>query len=138
MIDETHTYQLGFDEALGTDALYQVNADVALIKQALRAIVQNAVKYSAEGTTIKFGVSASEENGTVSCLIQDEGEGMSPSEVEHIFERFWRSDSARGSSNDGSGLGMSITKWIVDAHGGTISVVSYEGVGTRFTVSLPR
>lgn len=138
MIDETHTYQLSFDEALGTDALYQVNADVALIKQALRAIVQNAVKYSAEGTTIKFGVSASEENGTVSCLIQDEGEGMSPSEVEHIFERFWRSDSARGSSNDGSGLGMSITKWIVDAHGGTISVVSYEGVGTRFTVSLPR
>lgn len=136
MIDETHTYQLTFDEALGSDASYQINADVALVKQAMRTIVQNAVKYSGEGTTIKFGVA---ENGAmVSCSIQDEGKGMSADEIEHVFERFWRSDSARGSSNEGSGLGMSIAKWIVDAHGGTIEVVSSKGVGTRFTVNLPK
>lgn len=63
---------------------------------------------------------------------------MSADEIEHVFERFWRSDSARGSSNEGSGLGMSIAKWIVDAHGGTIEVVSSKGVGTRFTVNLPK
>lgn len=138
MIDETHTYQLSFDEALGTDAAYQANADVALIKQALRTIVQNAVKYSEAGTIIKFGVGPAEDSNTVSCFIQDEGEGMTADEVSHIFERFWRSDSARGSNKDGSGLGMSIAKWIMDAHGGSIDVVSSKGVGTRFTMNLPK
>lgn len=138
MIDETHSYQLSFDEALSEDESYQVNADMALIKQALRTIVQNAVKYSEAGTTIKFGVGLGEGNNTVSCFIQDEGEGMSADEVSHIFERFWRSDSARGSNKDGSGLGMAIAKWIVDAHGGTINVISSKGIGTRFTVTLPR
>lgn len=138
MIDATHVYQLTFDEKLEADTAYQVNVDVALIKQSMRTIIQNAQKYSDEGSTIKLGVSAAEDGASVSYSIQDEGEGMSADEVSHIFERFWRSDSARGSNKDGSGLGMAIAKWIVDAHGGTIDVVSSKGIGTRFTVTLPK
>ncbi|MDO5107412.1 MAG: sensor histidine kinase, partial [Coriobacteriaceae bacterium] len=54
------------------------------------------------------------------------------------FERFYRADGARNETNEGSGLGLSIAKWIVDAHGGTIDVLSREGVGTRFTVLFQR
>lgn len=138
MIDTTHSYCLTFDEALKADPAYQVNVDVALIKQSMRTIVQNAQKYSEEGTTIKLGVAANSDGVSVSYTIQDEGEGMSAEDVSHIFERFWRSDSARGSSKDGSGLGMAIAKWIVDAHGGSIDVISSKGIGTRFTVVLPK
>ena len=70
-------------------------------------------------------------------LIQDEGIGMDSSEVVHIFERFYRSDEARNENTGGSGLGLSIAKWIVDAHEGTIDVLSRPDFGTRFTVSFP-
>lgn len=136
MIDTAHTYELTFDEALKNDTSYTLSADASLIKQSMRTIIQNAAKYSEEGTTIKLGVAC--DNSTISYSVQDEGCGMKPADAEHVFERFWRSDTARGSNKDGSGLGLSIAKWIVDAHGGTIKVISYEGVGTRFTVSLPR
>jgi signal transduction histidine kinase len=56
--------------------------------------------------------------------------------VRHIFERFYRASDVKNNKTDGSGLGLSIAKWIVDAHGGTIEVLNREGVGTRFTVRL--
>ena len=62
---------------------------------------------------------------------------MSETAAAHIFERFWRADTARIESNEGSGLGLSIAKWIVDNHDGSIEVLSREGVGTRFTIVLP-
>ena len=70
-------------------------------------------------------------------MVQDEGIGMSEQDVKHIFERFYRAEGARDGEAEGSGLGLSIAKWIVDAHEGSIEVVSHEGVGTRFTVRLP-
>ena len=73
----------------------------------------------------------------VCYLVQDEGIGMSEQDVRHIFERFYRADGARDGRSEGSGLGLSIAKWIVDAHEGTIEVISHEGVGTRFVVHLP-
>ena len=136
MIDSSHRYTLKYDQSALTDNRYQVLADAAMIKQSIRIIVQNAARYSAAQTTISFNVSCDEN--TVQVSIEDEGMGMSETAATHIFERFWRADNARIENNEGSGLGLSIAKWIVDNHDGSIEVLSREGVGTRFTIVLPR
>ena len=136
MIDESHDYVLGFDESCRGDARYLVTGDVAMLKQSIRIIVQNAAKYSPKGSTVTFGVAAT--GGGASCSVTDEGIGMSSEAAGHVFERFYRADNARESGSGGSGLGLSIAKWIVDNHGGTIDVLSREGVGTRFTITIPR
>lgn len=136
MIDFSHRYTLKFDQSALTDNRYQVLADAAMIKQSIRIIVQNAARYSASQTTISFNVSCDEN--TVRVSVEDEGMGMSEAAATHIFERFWRADNARIESNEGSGLGLSIAKWIVDNHDGSIEVLSREGIGTRFTIVLPR
>ena len=135
MIDFSHRYTLKFDQSALTDNRYQVLADAAMIKQSIRIIVQNAARYSASQTTISFNVSCDEN--TVRVSVEDEGMGMSEAAATHIFERFWRADNARIESNEGSGLGLSIAKWIVDNHDGSIEVLSREGIGTRFTIVLP-
>ena len=136
MIDSSHRYTLKYDQSALTDNRYQVLADTAMIKQSIRIIVQNAARYSAAQTTISFNVSCDEN--TVQVSVEDEGMGISEEAASHIFERFWRADNARIESNEGSGLGLSIAKWIVDNHDGSIEVLSHEGVGTRFTIVLPR
>lgn len=131
MIDENHKYVLDMVEED-----FPMYGDFAMIKQSIRIFVQNASKYSTEGDTIKLGVKQNADS--VSYLIQDEGIGMAESEVAHIFERFYRSDVARNSNTGGSGLGLSIAKWIVEAHDGTIDVLSRPEIGTRFTITFPK
>ncbi len=126
MIDETHPYE--FVACPGC----MVRGDVAMLKQSIRIFVQNAAKYSNKGDTIHFTVGQSEQG--VYYQVQDEGIGMQASEVVHIFERFYRSDEARNSETGGSGLGLSIAKWIVDAHDGQIDVLTRPDFGTRFRV----
>ncbi len=126
MIDEKHVYQL--------EERIVVNGDMPMIKQSLRILVQNAAKYSKEGDGITL--KSKMEDGRPCYVVQDEGIGMAESEVVHVFERFYRSDAARNSAEGGSGLGLSIAKWIVDAHGGTIEILSRPEFGTRFTVKL--
>ncbi len=135
MIDDAHRYALENPEGAEGDPRYQMTGDLAMVKQSIRVIVQNAAKYSPTGSTITLGARA--RDGRVSYQVQDEGMGMGESDVAHAFERFWRADEARGGEVGGTGLGLSIAKWIVDAHQGTIDVVSREGVGTRFSVSFP-
>lgn len=130
MIDETHPYI--FSECAGAF----VSADLSMLKQSVRIFVQNASKYSRPGDTILLGVKASAN--TVSYIVQDEGIGVSDSQVVHIFERFYRSDEARNTETGGSGLGLSIAKWIVDAHAGVIEVLSRPEFGTRFTITFKR
>ena len=131
MIDDKHEYRL----KLPQEGRFCLRGDAAMIKQAVRIFVQNAAKYTPEGGVITLGVQG--ESGRVSYTVQDEGIGMKQSDVEHIFERFYRADDTRTSSTGGSGLGLSIAKWIIDAHAGTIEVISRLDLGTRFTVSLP-
>lgn len=136
MIDATHVYRCDVPEELVGDPRFALTGDLAMIKQSMRIIVQNAEKYSPDGSAITLSVAA--DAGGVSYSVQDEGIGMSQRDASHVFERFYRADGARSEGAEGSGLGLAIAKWVVDAHGGTIEVVSREGVGTRFTVRLPR
>lgn len=136
MIDATHSYRCTISDADMVDTRFSIIGDLAMIKQSLRIIVQNAEKYSPEGTAITLSATADATH--VGYVVQDEGIGMSQKDAAHAFERFYRSDGARNETNAGSGLGLSIAKWIVDTHNGTIDVLSREGVGTRFTVRLPR
>ncbi len=128
MIDPDHKYMLDDSE----DCF--VNGDIAMIKQSIRIFVQNAAKYSDKGSNIKLSVKRAA--GRVVYTVQDEGIGIAGEELGHIFERFYRADKARNSSTGGSGLGLSIAKWIVDAHKGSVEVLSRPEFGTRITVSL--
>jgi signal transduction histidine kinase len=86
------------------------------------------------------GLRLAEEGDLVQLVVHDTGIGIAAGDLPHIFDRFWRVDPARSRDADraGSGLGLAITKWIAEAHGGTITVQSRPGRGTAFTVSLPR
>ncbi len=128
MIDPDHKYMLDDSE----DCF--VNGDIAMLKQSIRIFVQNAAKYSDKGSNIKLSVKRA--GGRVVYTVQDEGIGIAGEELGHIFERFYRADKARNSSTGGSGLGLSIAKWIVDAHKGSVEVLSRPEFGTRITVSL--
>ncbi len=136
MIDETHAYVCDLPEGAASDPRYQLVADLAMLKQSMRIMVQNAAKYSPAGSTITLAARADQRG--VAYAVTDEGIGIASDETPQLFDRFYRGSGAREGGESGSGLGLSIAKWIVDAHGGTIEVVSREGVGTRFSVWFPR
>jgi two-component system sensor histidine kinase SenX3 len=105
------------------------------IIMAIQNLVENAVNYSPEGT--KVTVSTLIENGIVTISITDQGIGISESEQDRIFERFYRVDPARSRQSGGTGLGLSIVKHVATNHGGEVSVWSVENVGSTFSLKLP-
>jgi len=128
MIDSAHNYEVRVSDAA-------VSADKALIKQALRILVDNAIKYTEAGGHITI---ASGTDGEFSRLsVQDDGIGISPEAVPKIFDRFYRTDESRARATGGAGLGLSIARWITLRHGGHMEVLSREGIGTRITLVLP-
>jgi len=108
------------------------------IREMLLNIVTNAIKYTPQGGTVTIGLENDEES--VTFTVRDTGIGIAAGDLPHIFERFWRADPARSRTSDrpGTGLGLAITKWIAEAHGGTITVQSRPGRGSVFTVKLPK
>ncbi len=108
------------------------------IREMLLNIVTNAIKYTPQGGSIALGLEEDEES--VTFTVQDSGIGIAAGDLPHIFERFWRADQARSRTGDrpGTGLGLAITKWIAEAHGGTIAVQSRPGRGSMFIVRLPK
>jgi two-component system OmpR family sensor kinase len=108
------------------------------IREMLLNLVTNAIKYTPPAGAI--ALSLAEEDGSIVFTVRDTGIGIAPGDLPHIFERFWRADPARSRTGDrpGTGLGLAITKWIAEAHGGSITVQSRPGRGTMFTVRLPR
>jgi two-component system, OmpR family, phosphate regulon sensor histidine kinase PhoR len=106
------------------------------LKQALGNIVDNAVKYSAEGSTTVVRVE--EVGGKVHVSVADMGPGIEPEHLPRIFERFYRIDKARSREVGGTGLGLAIVKHIVEAHGSKIVVTSEVGKGTTFSFELKK
>jgi two-component system OmpR family sensor kinase len=108
------------------------------IRQLLLNLVTNAVKYTPAGGAVSLGLT--DEGDTVTVTVADTGIGIAAGDLPHIFDRFWRADPARSreGENPGTGLGLAITKWVAEAHGGSIAVQSRPGRGTQFTVALPR
>ncbi len=101
----------------------------------VRNLVENAVKYSDGGTTVAVRVSRDADDAVVE--VADRGIGIPAADLDRVFERFYRVDRARTRETGGSGLGLSIVRHVVQAHGGTVRLASTEGEGTTVTVRLP-
>lgn len=114
-----------------------MEGDETLLLRLFVNLLSNAVKYTNEGGSIH--VSLHEEGGMAVGSVKDTGIGISASEIDKIWKRFYQVDSARTSNEEGNmGLGLSMVKWIVKAHHGTIGVKSRLGEGTTFTFRLPK
>jgi len=162
MIDPEHQYTLRLprkpgvpvpegDDAVPAEAdteVLTVWADTALLKQSLRTMLDNAGKFTPAGGTITLtartaaaGGAASGKEGEskeeVILEIADSGIGIPAEDLPRIFDRFWRGSAAR-SGVSGSGLGLSIAKWIVDRHGGRIDAASALGLGTKIGVAMEK
>lgn len=112
-----------------------ISGDKDMIKQLMRILVDNAIKYTPEGGSITLGV-RKDRHGAV-LTVTDTGEGISAEDLTKIFDRFYRCDGARKAQTSGHGLGLSIARIIVSAHGGKLKVRSKVGAGTTFSVILP-
>ncbi len=110
--------------------------DSQRIGQVVANLVANAVKFTPKGGTVSVDLRPTTDG--VSIVVADTGVGIDPSELPHIFDRFYRGAQANEARGSGSGLGLAIVRSIVDMHGGTIVVESHIGEGSRFTVQLPR
>ena len=115
-----------------------VDGDVRRLRQLFLNLVTNAIKYTPSGGRVELSLShrLSDE---IAFTVRDSGIGMSAGDLSHVFERFWRADRARSRTSErgGFGLGLAISQWIAQAHGGRITVQSRLGRGSVFTVTLP-
>ncbi|HRQ32554.1 MAG TPA: HAMP domain-containing sensor histidine kinase, partial [Anaerolineales bacterium] len=116
------------------DDVEAIDIDPLRIREVLTNVVANAVSYTPSGGEIKVGVteSAVPEERSVTVFVQDSGEGIQSDDLSRIFDRFYKS-----SDSGGMGLGLSIAKYLAEAHGGKIWAESEAGKGTRVSFSLP-
>jgi len=112
-----------------------LTGDEHLLKRMVLNLLDNAVKYTPAGGEIRVELSG--RNGHAQVVVRDTGVGISEKDQLHVFDRFYRVDKARSRTLGGAGLGLSIVHWIVEAHGGTVTVESSPGEGSTFTVKLP-
>ena len=112
-----------------------VIGDRQWLDRALFNLIDNAIKYTPDGGQVT--VFGRHEDRTVVLEVADNGRGISPEALPHIFERFYRADPSRSKEVQGVGLGLSLVKWIVEEHRGTIRVESQPGRGSRFGIVLP-
>ena len=110
--------------------------DADQLRQVLVILLDNAVRYSAEGGRIHVQARANGSNALVT--VHDTGIGIPADQLERIFERFYRGDEARNRQSGGAGLGLAIAQELVNRHHGKLTVESTEGAGSTFTVQLPR
>ena len=148
MIDENHPYRFEAPKKEGSEGDWAddksfeekyenitIMGDETMLKQAVRILIDNAAKYTKNGDDIILSVGVDDENVPY-VQVQDTGIGMEQKDIEHMFERFYRADTAR--SQDGTGLGLSIAKWIVDKHKGHFEILSRKDLGTRIRIVIPR
>jgi len=112
----------------------RLKGDELKLRRMLLNIVENGIKYSQVGG--KVSVSSCQNNGYVKIDVKDNGIGISEEDIKYIFDRFYRADRSR-KRESGSGLGLSISRWIAEAHQGSIEVISQPAQGSKFTIKLP-
>jgi len=118
------------------DANLVVSADRLILRQAIINLLDNAIKYSPPGSHILVRVQGGGDK-QVFLEVIDQGPGIPAEHQSYVFDRFFRVDKARTREWGGAGLGLSITRWAVEAHGGGITLESEKGHGSTFRVSLP-
>ncbi|MGN1370333.1 MAG: ATP-binding protein [Aristaeellaceae bacterium] len=112
-----------------------LSGDESKLSQVVYNLIDNAIKYTAEGGQVSVTLRADSREATL--VVQDNGIGIPEEDVKHIFDRFYRVDKARSRATGGTGLGLSIVRQMVQLHGGEIRVESAAGQGSAFTVTLP-
>ena len=130
MVHTEHGFEISGAESM------EISADRGMVKQVLRILCDNAVKYSPAGTEVTLSC-GKDPAGNCVLTVQDRGQGISREDLPKIFDRFYRGDKARKAEGGGHGLGLSIARIIVVAHDGKINVRSKPGEGTVFAVTLP-
>ena len=123
----------GVSLVLGLTSFVTVLGDSSRLRQLVTNLVDNAIKFTGAGGTVTLRVERDEERARL--LVSDTGMGIPVEHLPHVFERFYQASPAR--TGEGYGLGLSICKWIVEAHGGSLQVESRPGKGTTFIVALP-
>ena len=113
----------------------RVVADRDAVKRALANLLDNAFRHSPEHGTVRLV--GERRNGRAVLSVADDGPGLTTAEQERVFERFWRSDSARSRESGGTGLGLAIVRRIAESHGGEVGVASEPGSGSTFVIRLP-
>jgi signal transduction histidine kinase len=121
--------------ASGPQRAVYVFADAGRLQQVLHNLLENALRYTEPGGRVEVRVSAAP--GEARLEVSDTGVGIPDADLPYVFERFFRSKSSRQAHPGGSGLGLSIVRWIVEAHKGRVTVASAMGKGSTFTVHLP-
>ena len=111
------------------------NADIAMIERVIENLLDNALRHTSAGGSIRLSFST--QNGDISVCVRDTGSGISEEDLPHIFDRFYHRDRTQEGKAGYSGLGLAITKRILELHGKTILVESKAGSGTAFTFFLP-
>jgi signal transduction histidine kinase len=117
------------------EGLPRVRVERDRIKQVLVNLLTNANEYCPDGAEIK--VTANRVGGEVELAVADDGPGIPPDQIDHIFERFGRGEAGASQRVGGTGLGLAIARSLVEAHGGAIGVTSTPGKGSTFRVVLP-
>lgn len=112
-----------------------LHTDLKCIQRILYNIIENAIKFSDLGTTIKININKDDTNTIID--ISDEGIGIPKEEINYIFERFYRVEKSRNKQYGGSGLGLAISKKLVEFIHGTLTVTSVETIGSKFTICIP-
>jgi signal transduction histidine kinase len=112
-----------------------IRGDPDRLKQLFFNVIENAIKYApADGRVL---VSITRDTDAAIVKVSDTGIGISETDLPHVFERFYRADPARSRDPGGSGLGLSIVRWVAGQHGGSVDITSEPGRGTTVTVRLP-
>ncbi len=113
----------------------QILGDAAQLKQVVINLLDNAIRHTPRGGAVTARLQ--ERGGAVSIMIEDTGSGIGSEHLPHLFDRFYRMDTARDRTTGGTGLGLAIVREIAQAHGGQVEVQSEVGKGSTFAVSLP-
>lgn len=121
--------------AVDGDTSVTVSADPLILRQALINLIHNAVEYSPAGGAIQVNVHALQRDAVIE--VRDNGPGIAPEHADKIFQRFYRVDKSRSRAEGGAGLGLSIVKWAVSAHGGKVELSPNSASGCTFVIHLP-